>query len=396
VSSPALYKDLIYALERNDPPRHGVNLLAIDKNDGTVVLNKSINRYEDGDASSVFVYNETVVFALRPAHGHESDMIHNVYAANASDGSFLWEYEPDDSLWNFAPSTPGDGTLIMSGSCGGVYRITFEGKLVWKVAPTLSADFVGVQQKAEEKKKMCGTGGGAMGPNNIFYYEYNDHDGSFIAARRVEDGHLLWRTEVTGFIPPAIEGPLISTSGIANQYPAVGEVRYGPFKRLAVVAGLGNNLPIGGLVMPQQPPGDGWINVVIALDPETGDLLWRYDEPAWPHKFAEGDDKMAQRTNKSLEVGGKADVVCWPDPQGIPLISGDGTVYMSSSHHGALRSMADKDGSGTIDPSELSTFETHNCFLNSPSIADGMLVAAPCWGSMYVFKSEARAFIGTA
>ena len=37
-----------------------------------------------------------------------------------------------------------------------------------------------------------------------------------------------------------------------------------------------------------------------------------------------------------------------------------------------------------------SVFSTHMCFLNSPSVAPGMLVAAPCWGAMYVFKAESE------
>ena len=37
-----------------------------------------------------------------------------------------------------------------------------------------------------------------------------------------------------------------------------------------------------------------------------------------------------------------------------------------------------------------SVFSTHMCFLNSPSVAPGMLVAARCWGPMYVFKAESE------
>jgi len=68
------------------------------------------------------------------------------------------------------------------------------------------------------------------------------------------------------------------------------------------------------------------------------------------------------------------------------VIASDGTVYASSSHDGGLRAIRDADRNGAIELSEVSTFETGNCFLNSPSVAPGMLVAAPCWGPMYVFK----------
>merc|ERR1711992_397734 len=84
--------------------------------------------------------------------------------------------------------------------------------------------------------------------------------------------------------------------------------------------------------------------------------------------------------------------ICLPDNQGIPVISGDGTVYASSSHHGHLRAIKTKsvDGAAAGEARKLvatveSIFKPGNAFLNSPSLAPGMLVAAPCWGPTYVF-----------
>jgi outer membrane protein assembly factor BamB len=382
VSAPALYRGRIYAVEKIEG---GVNLLAIDKEDSSVILNKSIARQQDGDASSVFVYDDTVIFPMQSA---TMKNIHNVYAANASDGSFLWEYEPDDSLWNFSPSSPGDGTIVFAGSCGGAYRLSLKGELVWKVDRSSPTEVL----SDGSIDYFCGTGGGSMGPNNVFYHEHNDHQQgkSYVVARRLRDGHLLWRKDVTGWLPTSKGNPYI-----ANQYPAVGEVMVGGTKRLAVVAGLGQTV---GSLIPMDTSDERWVNFVVAMDADTGDVLWQYEEAKWPGQFSEGDgaEAIAKRESKVALGKAKTDTICLPDPQGIPLISGDGTVYMSSSHWGALRSMSDKDGNGIIDDSEVSSFRTHNCFLNSPSIADGMLVAAPCWGPMYVFKSSPLAYFGTA
>merc|ERR1719343_1774246 len=117
-------------------------------------------------------------------------------------------------------------------------------------------------------------------------------------------------------------------------------------------------------------------NLVMALDAATGETLWFSEDEPWPSMVGAGD----------YDQHDAGEGACWPDAQGIPLISGDGTVYTSSSHHGDLRAIKDSNNDGIISPSEVSTFKTGQCFLNSPSIAPGMLVAAPCWGPMYVFK----------
>jgi len=82
----------------------------------------------------------------------------------------------------------------------------------------------------------------------------------------------------------------------------------------------------------------------------------------------------------------RKEIVCLPDNWGIPTIGGDGTVYATSGHNGNIYAIRDRDGNGRIDTDEVSTFETKNGFLNGPALAPGMMVFAPCWGPMYVFK----------
>jgi hypothetical protein len=300
------------------------------------------------DASAVLVADDILFFG---AHSQGKDGADTVVAASASDGSLLWQYGTDELMWNFKPSTPGDRSLIFSSTCGAVFRISFEGKLIWRAGTNLPG-------------KMCVPAGGAMGPNGIFYSEYSDGTDT-LAAYNVTDGSLVWKKQ----LPYR-----------AAQYPAVGKL--GPDGPLAVVAALGDN-PM--LPMPKaqemrslaEIPGGKQRNMVVALDALTGETLWESEEEPWPSMVSAGE----------YDKHNRGEHFCWPDAQGIPLISGDGTVYTSSSHHGDLRSIRDSNHDGVISPSEVSTFKTGKGFLNSPSMAPGMLVAAPCWGAMYVFKN---------
>ena len=47
---------------------------------------------------------------------------------------------------------------------------------------------------------------------------------------------------------------------------------------------------------------------------------------------------------------------------------------------------------GIIENSEVSFFPTPCAFLNSPSLASGLLVADPCWCDMYVFKNDSERY----
>jgi len=321
-------------------------------NTGTVNWKRDLDVKHGGDAEGMLVDNGIIFFGGRTDVPDGTD---TVVAANASDGSFLWEYFAGETMWNFSPSTPGDDTLLFSSTCGAVFRISFGGDLIWKAGPSHPGE-------------MCVPAGGALGPNGIFYAEYNEGESTMtdtLAAYNVADGSLVWKRN----LPYR-----------AAQYPAVGKL--GPDGPLAVLAPLGDNA---------QPPmpkeledamlaslGGASRNMVMAMDAATGATLWISEETPYPHMVGAGELDEHNITDGP---------VCYPDAQAIPLISGDGTVYSSSSHHGDLRAIKDSNKDGVISPSEVSTFETGKCFLNSPSIAPGMLVAAPCWGPMYVFKN---------
>jgi len=353
VTCPTLVGNELFALVEMGT-RYYPMLMSIDLRSGALNWNRSHESYEtNADANSLSVYNGTMFFAAKK----ESVNPNTVVAVNSSDGELLWDYQVDEAIWNFAPASPGDGTLLLGGSCGQVWRLSFAGELLWRAGPA-----------PPEKNAMCSPGGGALGPNGIFYNLYSregGHEGT-ISAHRVSDGFLLW--EKTMAMP-------------GGQYPAVGQL--GPGGKLAVVLPLGNGtnppmvLAAPGLAKATLAVHGPLRNALYALDAATGDLLWQSEDEPYNSMIAAGEIALHNPDDGT---------VCWPDSQAIPLITGDGTVFAASGHHGQLRSMKDKNGDGVIDPTEVSIFETHQCFLNSPSAAPGMLVAAPCWGPVYVFK----------
>jgi len=370
-ASPALYQGAIFLLAGNaDDQTFTVN--ALDMESGHEIWKKIEPGSIGGDSQSVMVFDDTVIF---PMMSDKSSAGSNMwYAMNSSDGSHLWDYVSDEVFWNAVPATPGDGTLLFGGSCGGAFRITFGGELLWRAgAPA-------------EPNHMCSTGGGSVGPNGVFYTEYTQHDGSAqISAFQISNGTLLWERNFAGYG--------------GGQYPAVGKLGLdGP---LAVVVAIGDNPGIMNPLVTGDPhqylsyfedPAfretlgvPKMVNAVVAMDAASGDVLWRWEEDIWDHFAAAGDEEKEMLIRAATHS--PENEICLPDLQGIPLIAGDGTVYASSSHAGDLTSIRDADGDGIIDPSEVSAFVTHKAFLNSPSLAPGMLVAAPCWGTMYVFKS---------
>lgn len=223
----------------------------------------------------------------------------------------------------------------------------------------------------------------------FFYAESNVNKSAKagrVAAYDASNGQKLWQKNMD-------EG----YEGI--HYPAVG--RLGPNGKLAVVVGVGQNTGLPPLLKGEatqkyltdpefraemQVPH--FNNRVMALDAATGETLWQYDEPVWDHFGAAGDEERV-----FFEPGAISSIdgmICLPDAQGIPVINQlDGTVFFSSSHSGNLTAIRDSNNDGIIDASEVKNFAPGIAFLNSPSMAPGLLVAAPCWGPVYTFKQTA-------
>merc|ERR1740121_3422127 len=209
--------------------------------------------------------------------------------------------------------------------------------------------------------------GRALSPDgDAFYMSWTDglfRPGNYFAALQVSDGAALWERKIEfGGLPTNA------------QYPAVG--RLGKEGPLAVVAVVGDQ----PMVPRTNPQGDNktLVAAVVAMDAATGEQLWLSEEAPWPHAFAAGDEEERPEGPRDVPI-------CLPDQGAIPVIAGDGTVYAASSHSGDLRAIRHVGQGAGAKAIEVSTFKPGYCFLNSPSLAPGLLAAAPCWGPTYVF-----------
>merc|ERR1719333_1115215 len=82
----------------------------------------------NGDANGMLISNDTLWLASPSANDHPDTIV----AANLSTGNILWQYKVKDTVWNFKPATPGDGTLVFQTTCGGAYRLASDGSVIWK------------------------------------------------------------------------------------------------------------------------------------------------------------------------------------------------------------------------------------------------------------------------
>jgi len=205
------------------------------------------------------------------------------------------------------------------------------------------------------------------------------------------------------------------TRVLLNQYPAVGMLN----DKLTVVLGMGaNGLPsvwvtdIIKMGLPSflqfQPIVDfifymqfnyAWVrralempvyqnNTIVAFEAATGKELWSYTEEPWDHFASAGDEEGMARRQASLAQDPRNEYMCAPDAWTIPIITGDGTVYVGSGLTPNLYAIKDRNGDGKLESSEIATFTNPagSAWLNSPALAPGVLVGAPCWGPMYAWR----------
>lgn len=366
-TSPTMHDNKIYLLAQRVG---GGNIVAyaLNMTDASVIWKVDMpGRSRGPDSQSLLLVKNRLIL---PGQIDSPKGDNGFVAINASNGDYLWEYATDEIIWNSSPCAA-DDTILFSSSCGTVFRISLDGKLLWKAGTQYGG------------KRMCGTGGGSLGPNDVFYSEYSDDSGGHIVAHRLSDGEKLWQRD-------------FDHKHQGMQYPSIG--RLGTDGPLAVVAALGENpgMPqplLGGFrekyfsdaSYRKELGAEPKANFIIALNAETGETIWEWEEELWDHFGAAGDEEgfIERLIKHNIE-----NPVCLPDLQGIPVVNSlDGSVFASSGHGGNLTVIRDDNKDGIIDTSEVRSFAPGICFLNSPSMAPGMLVVSPCWGPTYVWLS---------
>eukprot|EP00435_Cladocopium_sp_Y103_P013568 s560_g3.t1 len=363
MNAPAIYQGSIFASDTLGGVR------ALSMSTGKLLWYSNLSK-PIGEDNGFTMVHEGVVFTAAdwrdPSPMGAAN--HAVKALNASDGQILWTYEPDAPVWNFLPLFPDreswtkfdrlqticktphvfkhisyplpQDTFVFQDMTGRVYRLSLQGKLLWK---------------AGGKSGTWTDGGAALG-NGMVYAVNNNH----------LPNQKMFNSEYTPGTLSAydLNGTLkwkITTPRPPNNAPAIGKVQ--GWSGLSVI------LPICQQVM------QGATCEVQAYDANTGGLRWVFHGPTQTGPFQAGDfEGMADRTASGVRP------VCLPNGWSAPSISSDGTVFVGNEN-GPLFALRDADGDGrVVGNNEVSFFDSKAAFSGSasPAIGNNLLAVASC------------------
>jgi outer membrane protein assembly factor BamB len=345
---------------------HG-HVVAVNMADGTEIWKTKLSS-TDGNNGWVSVSEGTVILGSNayslwkgiPLPDKMADQ--NVTGLNATDGTVIWNYQPEAPVWNFMGSFAGDGTFTFQDYEGRAYRNRVsDGTNIWKSGGvnfswTDGSSMIGPALSEEESLQACNRTQCKVvyTVSNRDMFGGRDAPGD-VSAYRLEDGQLLWRAEVPR--PP-------------NNMPAVG--------RLHGKTGLSLVQPIG------QQCHQGNPTDVYALDALTGELQWIFNGPSQASSLQAGDKITEAQHQRELSGVRK---ITLPNPWSAPTVDSNGVVFIGNQE-GGFFSLVDANGDGKVTgDEEVSLFNTSACFSGSSAagIAPGILVATSI-DAMYVFK----------
>eukprot|EP00930_Biecheleria_cincta_P015719 TRINITY_DN1300_c0_g1_i1.p1 TRINITY_DN1300_c0_g1~~TRINITY_DN1300_c0_g1_i1.p1 ORF type:complete len:540 (+),score=73.97 TRINITY_DN1300_c0_g1_i1:74-1693(+) len=308
-----------------------------------------------------------------------------VAGVNATTGEKLWDFKTDEVVWNLKAVFPQDGSCVFQDELGGVYRIRLaDGKLIWKAGTPLS-------------KNTMTDGGVGLGNGIVYSVSAYSTDPSsenatgWVEATRLADGKQLWRTQT----------PLKP-----NSYPTVGKVGKNMTEAVVVAMGVQGYYPLFDLlraVMPQDQAiktyneiknltddqmQDQFHNPTLysqlaALDPATGEYLWRFEPPPWRRMMQAGDmEGFLERTAR-----GKSPI-CYPGPWSSPAIDSEGKIY-AGNQNGIFYALHDVDGDGQINPeTEVQQYNMGTCFLFPGAVILPDRMAISTCDTLFTFRSH--------
>lgn len=270
---------------------------------------------------------------------------HKVVGLDGKDGMLLWEYQPDEPVWNFGSALAEDGTFVYQDMEGFAYKHQLkDGSLIWKAKS-------GSPESWTDGQVNLGSNGVVYSVAN--YPEIVTYKGKeyaepgrkgFIAATDLKTGKELWKTDVPGS---------------PNSIPAVGRLLGASTEKLSVV------IPMG------VPDKAGERIDVIALDADTGKQQWIFKGPTQKANYGAGDEEEHREVRKQNHLPPFA----MPNPWGVPVIDAKGTVYVGGTT-GDLFALKDGNSNGEVSgPDEVSRLSTPAAFAGSSgaAIAPGLL-----------------------
>ena len=258
-----------------------------------------------GALESIPLVHDGVMYVLGPSAVIE--------ALDATDGDLLWSFQPDDVNFQSASSERSktiaiyEDVILYSGPNSTVYGIdAVTGELRW-------------QTRADNRSHTSGAivadgkvvTGGACGSGT--------RSDCYVAAHDALTGELIWKfnhvqapDEPPGFDTwggAPLEGRLASSWGLSGSYdPERGLVYWGianpmPNTRLARHAGDADAIK-------RSTPSDLYSNSTVALDVDTGELVWYY-------QHLPGDDWDLDYTNERVILNTPFN----PDPDALKWIN---------------------------------------------------------------------------
>eukprot|EP00440_Ansanella_granifera_P004553 gb/GFBE01004936.1/.p1 GENE.gb/GFBE01004936.1/~~gb/GFBE01004936.1/.p1 ORF type:complete len:485 (+),score=108.58 gb/GFBE01004936.1/:1-1455(+) len=355
-NAPMLMDDKVYGSDKSG------YAFAVDMETGKAMWEQRLASENGGDSGYPAGFDGVFVVGAEKGHDPVSDGGNKkILGLDAASGEKLWDFEVATPVWNFAPLFPGDDTVVFMDFGGGVYRLGLHnGTLLWHVP--------------DAKCHGCFSDGGAsLGPNEAVYTCSNSgtqhgQEGTQGVVRgfKLQDGALLWEQ--------VLPQP-------CNSYPAIGHVH--GYSGLAVVV-----LPGSFMGQPNLHGG------VMALDAESGELLWQYQNEPWHGPQAKGDIEGAL---ERAAVG--VQTICLPAHWSAATISADGVVFgaRSDGRLYAVRGPANTAPLGQ-DPASLPVdfattpgveaeiFDAGGASLHGATAwAPGQLAVGTC-DSLFVFK----------
>jgi len=349
-----------------------------------------------------------------PLSGRQNNRI---VAFDASDGSELWDFQPDVGVWNFLPHFPDDGTAVFQTWNGGAYRLNLsDGVPIWNQGLNRNVD-------------GWTDGGPALGPNGLFYTTssaatmeksaFSEAGSGGLASYRVSDGELVWNRSglEQGIYTYPVVGRLAEGAPL-SVVTGVGSLAYFPLQIQFFIFGALPGAMVGFVIgmlwalckcrglSPQatvcafllRPLLAAAICALIgsvvvlpflkgaypysvqAFDAETGEPQWRVELPTWRWYSAAGDEEgLATRRKNGHRL------ICLPPASSYLTLDAQGAIYFGHLD-GRLYRIKDWNGDGRIDAgTEVCAFEAGSGFLTGgPSIAPGVLAVASC-DTLYVF-----------
>jgi len=385
-----------------------------------------------GDSKYVTGHAGVVIIGTDDAGGGGSK---HVVAVNGTDGSKLWQFQPDVPTWNNMGMFPGDDTVLIQDWDSRAYRLGLtNGSLIWKSG--------GKSRKRMPYHPYSETwtdGGLLLGADGVAYaVSSSGHQdvsskafaGGGIHAHRASDGEMLWETDLnhpvlTWPVSVKLEGETSFTvfvfpSAGAHQNCQVWEGKEGDLKayflgglpevvmnfclvalllavgwscvrqgtrpsllRLLLVLVLAAACALayqGYSYWSARQAVWEWYNSgetpseIVALDADTGKMKYKYVLDVFRRPTAKGDQEGVLQ--KAATQPWRA--LCCPVAYSSPSVDGEGVVYIGHMS-GTIFGVKDWDRNGAITEDEVYRFDAEGAFLHSgPAFAPGLFAFTTC------------------